>query len=52
MIPRVLLESSGDVDIVDIVVQRRDGPRRPRDHDDDDDDGLRAAALRPDVKLL
>jgi len=23
---------------VDIVVQRRDGPRRLRDHDDDDDD--------------
>jgi len=53
MIPRVLLESSGDVlSTVDMVVQRRDGPRRPRDHDDYDDDGLRAAALRPDVKLL
>jgi len=23
---------------VDMVVQRRDGPRRLRDHDDDDDD--------------
>jgi len=35
----VRLESSGDVlSTVDMVVQRRDGPRRPRDHDDDDDD--------------
>ena len=25
---------------VDIVVQRRDGPRRLRDHDDDDDDDV------------
>jgi len=26
---------------VDMVVQRRDGPRRLRDHDDDDDDDSR-----------
>ena len=37
-IPPVRLESSGDVlSTVDMVVQRRDGPRRLRDHDDDDD---------------
>ena len=37
--PFVRLESSGDVLLtVDMVVQRRDGPRRLRDHDDDDDD--------------
>jgi len=37
-IPRVRLESSGGVlSTVDMVVQRRDGPRRLRDHDDDDD---------------
>jgi len=42
--PFVRLESSGDVlSTVDMVVQRRDGPRRLRDHgdhngDDDDDD--------------
>jgi len=34
-IPRVPLESSGGVlSTVDMVVQRRDGPRRLRDHDD------------------
>jgi len=39
MIPHVRLESSGGVLLtVDMVVQRRDGPRRLRDHDDDDDD--------------
>ena len=33
------MESSGGVQsTVDMVVQRRDGPRRLRDHDDDDDD--------------
>jgi len=33
------LESSGGVlSTVDVVVQRRDGPRRLRDHDDDDYD--------------
>ena len=33
------LESSGGVlSTVDMVVQRRDGPRRLCDHDDDDDD--------------
>jgi len=38
-IPHVRLESSGDeLSTVDMVVQRRDGPRRLRDHDDDDDD--------------
>ena len=40
-IPPVRLESSGGVlSTVDMVVQRRDGPRRLRDHDDDDDDDL------------
>jgi len=35
------LESSGEVlSTVDMVVQRRDGPRRLRDHDDDDDDDV------------
>jgi len=39
-IPPVRLESSGGVlSTVDMVEQRRDGPRRLRDHDDDDDDG-------------
>jgi len=41
------LESSGDVlSTVDMVVQRRDGPRRLREHDDDDDndDDIAAAA--------
>ena len=38
-IPHARLESSGGVlSTVDIVVQRRDGPRRLRDRDDDDDD--------------
>ena len=33
------IESSGDVlSTVDMVVQRRNGPRRLRKHDDDDDD--------------
>ena len=37
-IPTVRLETSGGVLlIVDMVVQRRNGPRRLRDHDDDDD---------------
>jgi len=37
-IPTVRLETSGGVLLtVDMVVQRRDGPRRLRDHDDDDD---------------
>ena len=37
--PFVRLESSGGVlSTVDMVVQRRDGPRRLREHDDDDDD--------------
>jgi len=37
-IPPVPLEASGGVlSTVDMVVQRRDGPRRLREHDDDDD---------------
>jgi len=37
-IPHVRLETSGGVlSTADMVVQRRDGPRRLRDHDDDDD---------------
>ena len=37
-IPPVRSDSSGDVlSTVDMVVQRRDGPRRLRNHDDDDD---------------
>ena len=37
-IPSVRLETSGGVlSSVDMVVQRRDGPRRLRDHDDDSD---------------
>ena len=44
--PPVRLESSGGVlSTVDLVVQRRDGPRRLRDHDDDDDDVRRDARL-------
>jgi len=43
-IPPVRLETAGGVlSTVDMVVQRRDGPRRLRDHDDDDDD---VAALK------
>jgi len=39
MIPPVRLESSGGVlSTVDMVVQRRDGPRWVREHDDGDDD--------------
>ena len=35
----IQLETSGGVlSTVDMVVQRRDGPRRLRDHDDDDDE--------------
>ena len=37
-IPHVQLEISGDVlSTADLVVQRRDGPRRLREMDDDDD---------------
>jgi len=40
-IPSVRLETSGDVlSTVDMVVQRRDGPRRLHNHDDDDDDAF------------
>jgi len=39
-IPPVPLETTGGVlSTVDMVVQRRDGPRRLRDNDDDDDGG-------------
>ena len=38
-IPHAQLEISGDVlSTADVVVQRRDGPRRLREIDDDDDD--------------
>ena len=38
-IPPVRLETSGGVlSTVDMVVQRRDGPRRLRDRDDDNDE--------------
>ena len=37
-IPHVPFETSGGVlSTVDMVVQRRDGPRRPREPNDDDD---------------
>ena len=56
-IPHVRLESSGGVlSTVDMVVQRRDGPRRLRDHDDDDDDmtdhQLRTVSATPETHLL
>jgi len=39
--PPFRLEISGDVlSTVDMVVQRRDGPRRLRDYDDDDDNDV------------
>jgi len=45
-IPHVRLETSGDVlSTVDMVVQRRDGPRRLCDDDDDDDDYPRCSSL-------
>jgi len=38
-IPPVRLESSGGVlSTVDMLMQRRDGPRRLHDNDDDDDE--------------
>ena len=41
MIPPVQLETSGgELSTVDMVVQRRDGPRRLRDDDDDDGDSM------------
>ena len=46
-IPPVRLETSGGVlSTVDMVVQRRDGPRQLRDHDDDDDDMTDRRCLR------
>jgi len=46
-IPRVRLETSGGVlSTVDMVVQRRDGPRRLRDDDDDDDDDVSEQVLK------
>ena len=42
----VTLETSGDVlSTVNMVVQRRDGPRRLRDHDDDDTTKLTSVAV-------
>jgi len=49
-IPHVQLEMSGDVlSTADMVVQRRDGPRRLREIDDDDerDADLHMAQLMP-----
>ena len=47
-IPHVQSEISGDVlSTADMVVQRRDGPRRLREIDDDDDD---KSALRSPTK--
>ena len=47
MIPHVQLEISGDVlSTADMVVQRRDGPRRLREIDDDDGD-MMAEVLWP-----
>jgi len=41
MIPRVRLETSGDVlSTVDMVTQRRDGPPWLRELDDDDDEHI------------
>ena len=40
-IPPVPTETSGGVlSAVDMVVQRRDGPRRLRDYDDEDDNDI------------
>jgi len=51
-IPPVRLESPGGVlSTVDMVVQRRDGPRRLREHDDDDDDGIPARRRSP-IRVL
>jgi len=51
-IPHDRLETSGSVlSTVDMVVQRRDGPRRLRD-DDDDDEFLSAATREPKRKLV
>ena len=47
-IPPVRLETSGGVrSTVDMVVQRRDGPRRLRDHRDDDGEDKLAVASEP-----
>ena len=52
-IPPVQLESSGGVlSTVDMVVQRRDGPCRLRDHDDDDDDDVSGTATERSTERL
>jgi len=49
-IPLVRLETSrGVLYIVDMVVQRRDGPRRLRDDDDDDDDLATAEGCKTEL---
>ena len=46
-IPRVPSETSGGVlSTVDMVVQRRDGPRRLRDNDVEDDEQTKLHAIR------
>ena len=46
-IPHVQLEISGDVlSTADMVVQRRDGPRRLREIDDDDDESIRPVKIK------
>jgi len=46
MIPHVRLETSGGVlSTVDMVVQRRDGPRRLRERDDNDEFAERSILL-------
>ena len=52
-IPHVRLETSGGMlSTVDMVVQRRDGPRWLRDHDDDDDDDMASRGPSAAAKLL
>jgi len=52
-IPPVRLETVGGVlSTVDMVMQRRDGPRRLRDHDDDDDDVAAQKNLRETYIML
>jgi len=50
-IPHVRLETSGDVlSTVDMVVQRRDGPRWLRELDDDDDDDDDEGLVRTSIR--
>jgi len=52
-IPHVRLETSGGVlSTVDMVAQRRDGPRWLRDHDDADDDDMASRGPSAAAKLL